>query len=359
MRLFNTALLREMTATGGVTLGALSMIVIVIQIVRILGKAATGDILGAAVLPFLAFGYLHFLPILLSLSLFMAVFLTLARFWQDSEMVIWSCAGLGPMAWVKGVLRFALPVALLISLMSLALIPWAAQKRAEYERALSARDEVSTLTPGVFMEAGKDNRVFFLERLDETSLTAHNLFIQSEQHGRQGIVVASVGRLTESENGDRFLVLDKGRRYEGIPGAADYRVVEFERYSFRLEPAKVDAVVSRPKQLPTLQLLENPTPRNQAEMLWRVGHPLSALILALLAIPLSFFNPRAGRSLNALLAMLTYTTYNNLIGVSEGWVAHGQLSAILASFLVHGAALACVAAAFWWRYGRRIGSTMT
>jgi lipopolysaccharide export system permease protein len=94
-------------------------------------------------------------------------------------------------------------------------------------------------------------------------------------------------------------------------------------------------------------------------MLWRVGHPLSALILALLAIPLSFFNPRAGRSLNALLAMLTYTTYNNLIGVSEGWVAHGQLNAILASFLVHGAALACVAAAFWWRYGRRIGSAMT
>jgi lipopolysaccharide export system permease protein len=359
MRLFRNALIREMTVTGSIALGALSAIVLVIQVVRILGKAATGDILGAAVLPFLAFGYLHFMPILLSLSLFMAVFLTLTRFWQDSEMVIWSGAGLGPADWVAAVLRFAVPITLLIAFMSLGLIPWAAQKRAEYERALSSREQVSTLTPGVFVEADKGKRVFFLEQLDETNLTAQNLFIQAEQHGRPGIVVARSGRLTEMENGDRFLVLDKGRRYEGVPGAADYRLVEFERYSFRLEPAKLDKLVSRPKQLPTARLFIDPTPRNQAELVWRVGHPLGALILAMLAIPLSFYNPRAGRSLNALLAMLTYTTYNNLIGVSEGWVAAGQMSGASAMALVHGVALALVAGAFWLRYGRRAGRLAT
>jgi lipopolysaccharide export system permease protein len=357
MRLFQNALLREMTATGSVALGALSAIVIVIQIVRILGKAATGDIVAAAVLPFLAFGYLHFLPVLLSLALFMAVFLTLTRFWQDSEMVIWSCAGLGPRAWLKAVLRFALPLALLVGFISLALLPWAAQKRAEYERSLSARQEVSALTPGVFLESTRDNRVFFVESLDEANATASNLFIQSEQQGRPGIVVARGGRLTEMENGDRFLVLDKGRRYEGMPGAADYRVVEFERYSFRLEPAKAKTLEQRPKQMTSLELLRQPSPRNQAELVWRLGYPLSALILATLAIPLSFYNPRGGRSLNILMAMLTYTTYNNLIGISEGWVASGQLGMATTLALVHGAALAMVAAAFWWRYGRPLSRT--
>ncbi|MCO5760728.1 MAG: LPS export ABC transporter permease LptF [Chromatiaceae bacterium] len=355
MRLFRNALLREMTATGGIALGALSAIVIVIQVVRILGKAATGDILGSAVLPLLAFGYLHFLPILLSLSLFMAVFLTLTRFWQDSEMVIWSSAGLGPRDWIRGVLHFAVPVTLLIAFMSLILIPWAAQERAEYEQTLSAREDVAALTPGVFFESPRENRVFFLEGLDEETLTARNLFIEAEQHGRPGIVVAQEGHVSEAE-GIRYLVLDRGRRYEGMPGSADYRVVEFERYSFRLEPTQMGALKERPKQLPTLDLLRDPSPDNQAEMLWRVGHPLSALVLALLAIPLSFFNPRGGRSLNALLAMLTYTTYNNLIGVSEGWVSHGQLGAPAALALIHGGALAIVAAAFWWRYGRRLGA---
>lgn len=351
MRLFRNALLREMTTTGSIALGALSAIILVTQVVRILGKAATGDILGAAVLPFLAFGYLHFLPVLLSLALFMGVFLTLTRFWQDSEMVIWSSAGLGPPAWLRGVLRFALPIALIIAFMSLVLIPWAAQKRADYERALSGRDEVSSLASGVFMESGRDNRVFFVESLDEAQGTARNLFIQSDQHGRTGIVVASEGRLTQKDNGDRFLILDQGRRYEGMPGMADYRVVEFERYSFRLEPAKVDQMASPPRQMSFLDLLRQPSPRNQAELVWRIGYPISALILALLAIPLSFFNPRAGRALNILLAMLTYTTYNNLIGVSEGWVSHGHMSGIAALLLVHGTALAVLAAAFWLRYG--------
>jgi len=355
MRLFRNTLLREMTATGGIALGALSAIVVVIQVVRILGKAATGDILGSAVLPLLAFGYLNFLPILLSLSLFMAVFLTLTRFWQDSEMVIWSSAGLGPTAWVKGVLHFALPTTLLIAFMSLILIPWSAQKRAEYERTLSAKEDVANLTPGVFFESPRENRVFFVESLNEENLTARNLFIEAEQHGRPGIVVAQEGHVSEAGDGNRYLVLDRGRRYEGMPGAADYRVVEFERYSFRLEPARLGELSQRPKQLPTTQLLSEPSPHNQAEMVWRIGHPLSALVLALLAIPLSFYNPRGGRSLNALLAMLTYTTYNNLIGVSEGWVSHGQMGGASALALVHGIALALVATAFWWRYGRSLG----
>jgi lipopolysaccharide export system permease protein len=357
MRLFRNALLREMTMTGGIVLGALSAIVVVLQVVRILGKAATGDVLGTAVLPLLAYGYLYFLPVLLSLSLFMAVFLTLTRFWQDSEMVIWSGAGLGPLAWVWGILRFSVPIVVLVAFMSLALVPWAAQNRAEYERSLSAREEVSTLTPGVFFESPRENRVFFVERLDEDNLTARNLFIEAEQHGRPGIVVAQEGHVSMTDDGNRYLTLNQGHRYEGMPGTADYRVVEFARYSFWLAPAKVGELSLRTKQLSTLQLLQQPTPRNQAELVMRVGHPLSALILALLAIPLSFYNPRGGRSLNALLAMLTYATYNNLVGVSESWVSNGQMSGLTATLLVHGAALALVAAAFWWRYGHRLGRT--
>ena len=39
--------------------------------------------------------------------------------------------------------------------------------------------------------------------------------------------VARSGRLEEAPNGDRFIVLQDGRRYEGKPGTADFRTVEF------------------------------------------------------------------------------------------------------------------------------------
>jgi lipopolysaccharide export system permease protein len=353
MRLYQKALLREMTATSGIALGVLSAILLVSLSVRLLGTAAVGELEVAAVLPFITFGYLRLLPILLSLALFVGVLLTLARYWQDSEMVIWAGAGLSPMAWVIPVLRFAGPIALIIAGLSLAIIPWVSRQKAEYEDYLTTRsEEAANLTPGVFAETQRGSRVYFVESLMERGPDVRNVFIQSEQHGRIGIVVARQGAVEVMDNGDRFLVLKEGRRYEGVPGNADYRVMEFARYGFRLDPTQLAAKAVPPRELDTLQLLSDPTPANQSEWVWRMGYPISAMVLALFAIPLSFYNPRVGRSFNILMAALLYSLYNNVMGLSQTWVARGELSAINGLALVHGAAVAALIVAYWWRYGR-------
>lgn len=353
MRLYQKALLREMTATSGIALAVLSAILLVTLSVRILGTAAVGELEVAAVLPFITFGYLRLMPVLLSLALFVGVLLTLARYWQDSEMVIWAGAGLSPMGWVAPVLRFAGPITLIIAGLSLAVIPWVSKQKAEYEDYLTARhEEAANLAPGVFAETQHGQRVYFVESLQERGPAVRNVFIQSEQHGRIGIVAARQGAVEVMKNGDRFLVLKEGRRYEGIPGNADYRVMEFARYGFRLDPTQLEAKAAAPRELDTGQLLRDPTPVNQAEWVWRLGYPISALVLALFAIPLSFYNPRIGRSFNILLAALLYTLYNNVMGLSQAWVGRGEMSAGIGLALVHGGAIATLAVAYWWRYGR-------
>jgi lipopolysaccharide export system permease protein len=353
MRLYQKALLREMTATSGIALGVISAILLVILSVRILGTAALGEITVSAVLPFITFAYLRFLHILLALALFIGVLITLSRYWQDSEMVIWSGSGLSPMAWAGPVLRFALPITLIIAALSLAINPWLAQQRTAYEGYLTARnDEASNLAPGVFAETEHGNRVYFVESIQEQGPNVRNVFIQSEEGGRTGIVVASQGAVETMANGDRFLVLREGRRYEGTPGQANYRVVQFNRYGFRLDTAQVKTKAAPPRELDTWTLFSHPTPANQAEWVWRLGTPISALTLALFAIPLSYFNPRAGRSFNILLAVLLFTLYVNLVSLSQSWVGHGSLSALASLTLVHGLALAALAAAYWWRFGR-------
>ena len=96
------------------------------------------------------------------------------------------------------------------------------------------------------------------------------------------------------------------------------------------------------KSTDTPTLLRDPNPQNMSEFLWRLGLPVSALILAILAIPLSFVNPRAGRSLNLILAILIYMIYNNSLSISQAWVAQGKLAPLLGIPLVHGVALALV-----------------
>lgn len=350
VRLFNSALIREMSSMGGVALVSLTGIVLVTLLVRILGRAAVGRIEHEAVFPFIGFGMLNLLPLLLSLALFLAVFLTLTRLWQDSEMVIWQGSGLGPLAWLSPVLRFALPITLLIAVLSLFVIPWAAQKRSDFERLLASRDEASVISAGVFAEAAEGKRVFFVESIDTHSGKVRNLFIRSVQNGRDGVIVAHDGHVEVMDNGDRFLVLSQGRRYEGIPGAADYRMMEFDRYAVRLDTVTVEKEAQTPRTTSTAELLRDPTPANQAEWAWRLGYPISALLLAVFAVPASFINPRAGRSLNVIFALLVYTTYSNLTGLSEAWIGQQKLSLGASMLLVHGSMCVLVI----WLYWRRL-----
>ena len=147
--------------------------------------------------------------------------------------------------------------------------------------------------------------------------------------------MSRTGRTEAAENGDRFIVLEQGRRYEGSPGDEQYRITEFERYAARIETKEGKAPAVTHRTLPTWALIMSPTNQNLGELLWRFGIPVSALVLVLMAIPMSFVNPRAGRSINLLIALLTYVVYSNLLSVSVARVAQGRMEFALGAWLVH------------------------
>jgi lipopolysaccharide export system permease protein len=100
---------------------------------------------------------------------------------------------------------------------------------------------------------------------------------------------------------------------------------------------------------PTMELLRNPIPPHLAEFSWRVGLPVSALILSLLAIPLSFVNPRAGRSMNLLLALLIYMVYSNLLSIVQAAIAQSRIDFATGAGGVHVVMLALLALLFYRR----------
>jgi lipopolysaccharide export system permease protein len=103
------------------------------------------------------------------------------------------------------------------------------------------------------------------------------------------------------------------------------------------------------KSVSTLALLADPEPPNLAELSWRVGLPASALVLAVLAIPLSFVNPRAGRSMNLVLALLVYMVYSNLLSISQAWIAQSRISLATGLWGVHALMLALLLVMFYRR----------
>jgi lipopolysaccharide export system permease protein len=313
----------------------LFVIALTVNLVRLLGRAAGGQFPSDAVIAFLGFFALGALPVLLSLTMFISVLLTLTRGWRDSEMVIWFTSGLSLTAWLKPVMMFALPQIALIAALSLVISPWAAQMAGTYAKRLEARDDVSRVSPGVFGETGNKDRVWFVESVSGETNSVQNVFVSSARDKRISVSMSRSGHTELAENGDRFIVLEKGRRYEGVPGEADFRVTEFDRYAARIETRESHEPSTSPKSTSTMALLANPTNAHLAEMVWRIGIPVSSLVLALLAIPMSFVNPRAGRSANLLFAVFTYIVYNNLLSVSQARVAQGRLDFTLGVLLVH------------------------
>ena len=63
--------------------------------------------------------------------------------------------------------------------------------------------------------------------------------------------------------------------------------------------------------------------------------PISAFLLVLLAIPLSFVEPRSGRSINLMMALMIYVIYNNLLSIMQAWLAQGKLSPLIGLWPVH------------------------
>ena len=357
--IFLRTLLREFANLAVAVFLSLFLIALTTRLIRLLGQAAGGRIPSDAVVAFLGFSALNVLPVLLSLTLFITVLLALNRAWRDSEMVIWFSSGLSLASWLRPVLIFAAPLVFVIGLLSFVISPWSVQMAEQYRSKIDSRDDLSRVEPGTFGESRGKGRVFFVESIAGDKTSVRNVFVNSTQHRRTGVMMSERGFTEYTPGGDRFLVLLTGRRYEGVPGEADFGIMEYERYATRIQTKEGDEPEATQKSLSTLGLIENPTRTNLGELLWRIGMPVSALILALLAIPLSFVNPRAGRSVNLLFALLTYMVYSNLLSISQARVALGKLAFGTGLWLVHAVMLLALLALFAqrlspnWRFWRR------
>ncbi len=137
------------------------------------------------------------------------------------------------------------------------------------------------------------------------------------------------------KNGDQFVVMENGRRYQGTRGSAEFSTTKFEKYAIRVEAKEAKQEPPSTQSKSSHELLSSKSDSNNAELQWRLAIPISALILSLLAIPLSALDPRAGRSANFVLALIIYIIYNNLLSIMQAWVAQGRVNGMVGLWPVH------------------------
>ena len=347
--IFQRAIRRELLNTVGAVFTTLFTVVMTVMLIRILADAAAGKIAPTDVATMLGFASIGYLPVILSLTAFIAVLMVVSRSYQDSEMVVWLASGLSLRQWVGPVLGVGMPMVVITAVLSIWLTPWANRSSTEYKERFQQREDVARVSPGKFQESASGDKMFFVEGVANDLSKVSNIFVR-EAGQRDAVVAAEEGAISVSENGQKTLQLFRGRRYEGAPGAPESRVVEFDRYALVLSQNERDFTGSKlARSLTTLQLIEQPTPVNLAELMWRISTPVMCLLQILLAIPLGFVNPRRGRGLNLTIALLLAITYSNAVGILQGSVAGARMSFGMAFGLLHLAVFVIAVVLLYWR----------
>jgi lipopolysaccharide export system permease protein len=334
---------REILRNFFAILAILTLIFLSQRLVNYLRDAASGDLSGLAVLQLL----MLFLPVLFSLmlplTLFLAILLGLGRSYVEHEMTVMRACGVGEQDVMKQLMRPTLVLAALTAIMTLFLMPWAAEQQQQVLDTQVAEAELSLLTPGRFQESGDKQSVLYVEKFGEEEALSGVFFatVPKPENAKFTVLASERGSHWQGEDeAERYLVLNEGFRYEFTPGSSEWNIVKYERYFMRAAPPGIEAAARKAKAKSSLQLLQQPQPAYIAEFHWRLAVPLSMPILALIAIPLCRVQPREGRFAKILPGLGIYLLYTMLLITAKSAMEDDKLPLWLGMWPVHLLALA-------------------
>jgi len=337
--IFEQALRRELSMTTGAVFLVLVTIMITTLVIRILGFAASGSVNPEDALVLIALATLGYFAVLLTVSLFIAILIVLVRWYKDSEMIVWFASGLSITNLIGPILRFAIPLIIIIALLAALVWPWANRESSVISQRFQQRDDVSMVAAGQFKESAKAERVFFIEEIDVDKGEVKNIFVADTRNQKLSVAVAATGYIENAPNGDKSVVLLKGRRYEGQPTQANFRILEFDEYETKILSKEVSKPPPRDREKNVIELMQETDPNilraNFGELLWRIGLPIMALGLVLIAIPLAYVNPRLGNYTAMFYAVLIYLMYSNLLNLSQNYVAQGRVDFFVGLWPIH------------------------
>jgi lipopolysaccharide export system permease protein len=148
-------------------------------------------------------------------------------------------------------------------------------------------------------------------------------------------------------SGDRYLLLQDGYRYEGQHGQPAFRIMYFAEHGIRIQERAVSPAAQRRSGSSSVDLWRSENAADRIELQWRLAMPLTTLLLALLAVPLSRSSPRQGRLLGLFLGVVVYMAYNNALSIGRSMLNAGDVPLWLGLWWVHLLAVALIAWLLW------------
>lgn len=334
-------IIKEILRTFAAVFLILFLILLSTQLLRYLSAVAEGKVPAELFFIMLGLRNLESMTLLLPLSLFLSILLTLSRLYKDSEMVAMASCGTGPSALLKSVLIVAFSFIFIEGSLALFLSPAANRQIQIIKEEIKSTAEVETISAGQFNISKDSKRVLYAARKTDND-ELENVFLYLRDKKNQSVLAADDAKLvTDKELGVRYIIFQNGNRYDGVPGTLDYRHIKFKDYGIHMQGKSVSEIDFKNYSLTMTELwamTDSEATENKAwsEIQWRLSMLISIILLPMLAVPLSKTTPRKGRYAKFAVALVVYIVYTNLLTVSQSWLKKGKIDPLIGLWWVHG-----------------------
>jgi lipopolysaccharide export system permease protein len=327
----------------GVTL-TLAAILFIYQVGAVLVRAAALGYPHQVVLELIGLGAIQTFTVLLPpLGLLLGIVLALGRLYADSEMVAARACGFSVARGYIPVLALAVPVAALCAWFSFSLAPHAAQREVDLRRAAVRVGAAVPIEAGEFRSLNGGRTVVYARAADPNGQLEDVFIKRTIGPAVEATVARRAQRVTASDGVTQTIELFDGEVLKGIPGDPKFRIMRFASQTIPVTAQTAAPGALRIDAKPTEQLLHSADIRDQAQLQWRLGLPVMALVVSLCAVPIGRLRPRQGRYARIWVAVLVFSLYAELAQAGHAWLARGSIPAWLGLWWVHGLFLAFAA----------------
>ena len=288
---------------------------------QFLADAASGLLPGRLILYLIFLKLIVTLEVILPTTLYLSVVLALGRLYTDAEMTALFACGIGLRRVIKVVFVLSLFIATIVAYLSLYGRPWAFGTLYRLRDQAEREFDLAKMESGTFYQIPAERRIFFAENVDRDRNLALRVFVESETTEKVQVITAKeMYQRDDAATGGKVLVFEDGYLYEFSKGGEGGSITHFHTSTLSLAENEAPAAGHRGRASPNELLASSTNPFDVSEWQWRLSAPLSTVLLALLAVPLSRAAPRQGKYAKIVTSIVAYALYYNLTAVAKAWV---------------------------------------
>ena len=296
------------------------LLVVGSRVVGYFEQAAEGYIDPGIIMSVVALRFPDFITLLIPLSFFLGILITVSRLYAEREIYGFFSIGLAPIDLVRFLAPQAIIYFVITLILSLYVAPYTKALSQEMLSIDSFEEQIEALQSKKLFSLKDGGGFIYVEDAEETDLKGVKLF---QPNGDNSFLVLADELIVKENGNDLDLNFLDGSMYKGIFSNSSQLVSTFGEFKLSL-----DGDVNQISGVSLSKIFDYSSTSDSASLQWSISIPFTIIILLFMGVYMGAVKPRQGRFSVILPGMLVYVMYLSLLIYGRELIADNPTSGI-------------------------------